>query len=253
MKTLKELHLTRKGKVSDKWSSYLDFYDRLFSSFRLEDIKLLEIGVQNGGSLETWSSYFPNAQIFVGCDINQKCRDLIYQDKKIHVVVGDANSETAYQQVRQLTTYLDVIIDDGSHQSRDIFLSFLNYFPLLKPGGLFIVEDAHTLFMNQYGGGILNNHSAQKFFYKLSDFVSYEFWSNHVSLEAFFADFFPTDQMPQFLVDGWVESVQFRNSMIVIEKAITPSHNKLGARLIAGSEAVVEPSILEQKPDSRVF
>ena len=253
MKSLKELHLTKTGKVSDKWSSYLDFYDRLFSSLRLEDVKLLEIGVQNGGSLETWSSYFPNAQLLVGCDINPKCGGLSYQDKRTHIVVGDANSEAAYQQVRQLTADFDIVIDDGSHQSRDIFLSFLNYFPLLKPGGIFIVEDAHTLFMNQYGGGVLNSHSAQQFFYKLSDFVSYEFWSSHVSLEAFFADFFPTGQMPQFLLDGWVESVQFRNSMIIIEKAMAPSHSKLGARLIAGSEAVVEPSILEQKPESRVF
>lgn len=252
MKTLKELHLNKKGKVSDKWSSYLDFYDRLFSSLRFEDIKLLEIGVQNGGSLETWSLYFSNAQLLVGCDINSKCGELIYQDKKTHIVVGDANGEAAYQQIRQFSADFDIVIDDGSHQSRDIFLSFLNYFPLLKPGGLFIVEDAHTLFMSQYGGGIINNLSAQKFFYKLSDFVSYEFWSSHVSLEAFFADFFPTG-IPQFLLDGWVESVQFRNSMIVIEKAIVPSHSKLGARLIAGSDANVEPSILEQKPDSRAF
>lgn len=253
MKTLKELHLAKSGKVSDKWSSYLDFYDRLFSSLRLADIKLLEIGVQNGGSLESWSSYFTNAQLLVGCDINPKCGELIYQDKKTQIVVGDANGDAAYQQIRQLCTDFDIVIDDGSHQSRDILLSFLNYFPLLKPGGLFIVEDAHTLFMSQYGGGVLNNHSAQKFFYKLSDFVSYEFWSAHVSLDAYFCDFFQPGKMPQFLLDGWVESVQFRNSMIIIEKATVPSHSKLGSRLIAGSAAIVEPSILVQNPDSRAF
>lgn len=253
MKKLKTLHLEKTGKVSDKWSSYLDFYDRLFSPIRLQDIRLLEIGVQNGGSLETWSSYFPNAQCLVGCDIDPKCGALRYDDPRVHVVIGDANSEPAYKNIINISEQFDVIIDDGSHISRDIFYSFINYFPLLRPGSFYVIEDSHTLYMSQYGGGILNQLSAQKFFYKLAELLSYEFWSDSVALDAFFSDFFLSGQLPSFLAEGWVESVQFRNSMIIIEKAITPSHSKLGDRLVTGSQAIVQRAVVDEALDSRRF
>ena len=59
MKSLFELYREHQGKVSDKWSIYLSEYDRLFSSYRDRPVRMLEIGIQNGGSLEIWSKYFP--------------------------------------------------------------------------------------------------------------------------------------------------------------------------------------------------
>ena len=73
MKSLFELYREHQGKVSDKWSIYLSEYDRLFSIYRDQPIRMLEIGVQNGGSLEIWSKYFPDAHVLVGCDINPDC------------------------------------------------------------------------------------------------------------------------------------------------------------------------------------
>lgn len=253
MQTLQEIHIGKSGKVSDKWSSYLATYERAFSPLRDKEIALLEIGVQNGGSLEVWANYFANGQLFVGCDINPKCVNLDYCDDRIKVVVGDANSQEAFNAITHQEQTFDLIIDDGSHLSRDIFATFINYFPVLKPGGIFVVEDAHTLFMNSYGGGILNHLSAQKFFYKLADLVSFEFWSAELPLSTFFTDFFPSGQVPPFLLEGWVDAIQFRNSMIIIEKAVNPTHNKLGLRSIVGHEAIVEPTVLSIKPDSRFF
>jgi len=71
-KTLKQLFLEHQGKVSDKWSLYLDEWDRFFKPYRDQSINLLEIGIQNGGSLEIWSRYFPKAGKLVGCDIDKK-------------------------------------------------------------------------------------------------------------------------------------------------------------------------------------
>ena len=72
--SIKEIHIQKTGKVSDKWSSYLDYYDTVFFSRKNESINLLEIGVQNGGSLETWAEYFKNAKNIIGCDIDEKCK-----------------------------------------------------------------------------------------------------------------------------------------------------------------------------------
>lgn len=253
MKNLESIHKGKTGKVSDKWSSYLVYYNRLFAPIQDGEVSLLEIGVQNGGSLETWAQYFCKGAMFIGCDINPKCANLNYEDSRINVIVGDANSDKTYQQISALVNSFDIIIDDGSHQSSDIFMTFINYFQCLKPGGLFIIEDAHTLFMKDYGGGVLKHMSAQNFFYRLVDFLSVEFWSSDVSLTAFFSDFFPDGKIPQFLLDGWVDSIQFRNSMIVIEKAIAPTNNKLGLRYVVGTEAIVEPAVLTMAPTSKVF
>ena len=59
-KKLATLYAEHVGKVSDKWSSYFDEYDRILAAYsELRRIRLLEIGIQNGGSLEIWSHYFP--------------------------------------------------------------------------------------------------------------------------------------------------------------------------------------------------
>ena len=109
MKTLLNLYKSHTSKVSDKWSLYLREYDRIFAPYRNQTISLLEIGVQNGGSLEIWSEYFPNAVKFVGCDINPNCAQLLFEDPRITVIVGDATTpetqtkvlEKSVQYVRQ--------------------------------------------------------------------------------------------------------------------------------------------------------
>ncbi|NTW52387.1 MAG: class I SAM-dependent methyltransferase, partial [Chlorobiaceae bacterium] len=84
---LGEIYDKHQGKVSDKWRLYLDVYDRIFDSYRDEPVNLLEIGIQNGGSLELWSKYFRNGKLFVGCDINKACEKLRYDDERIKVIV----------------------------------------------------------------------------------------------------------------------------------------------------------------------
>src|SRR5688500_17048544 len=90
-RTLEELYERRSGKVADKWSLYLREYARILAPYRDAPVRLLEIGIQNGGSLEVWAAYFANAQKLVGCDTNPDCSVLRYDDTRISVVVGDAN------------------------------------------------------------------------------------------------------------------------------------------------------------------
>jgi O-antigen biosynthesis protein len=85
--SLTELYLAHQGKVSDKWASYLTAYDDIFGPYRERPMRILEIGVQNGGSLEIWSRFFPKAEHIVGCDNNSKCENLKYDDLRISVVV----------------------------------------------------------------------------------------------------------------------------------------------------------------------
>src|SRR5690606_6533248 len=135
-KTLWELYIEHDGKVSDKWSIYLEVYDKLFAPLRDKPIRLLEIGVQNGGSLEIWRKYFPRAEIVVGCDINPDCRNLSFDDKKIVLIVGDANSQETEHEMVACSAEYDIVIDDGSHKSSDIVRSLARYFGSLANGGI---------------------------------------------------------------------------------------------------------------------
>ena len=50
MKTLKDLYQNHSGKVSDKWTMYLDIYNKKLNHNQKLPIKLFEIGVLTGGA-----------------------------------------------------------------------------------------------------------------------------------------------------------------------------------------------------------
>jgi 23S rRNA U2552 (ribose-2'-O)-methylase RlmE/FtsJ len=240
---LKNLHSNNTEKVSDKWESYLDYYNEIFMPLKNKDISLLEIGIQNGGSLQTYLNFFKNAELIVGCDIDDKCHNLNYDDKRIKVVVGNINSNETYSKISSLINQFDILIDDGSHISSDIIISFIKYFPIVKPGGIYVIEDLHCSYdsynTKKYGGGILNENSAINFFKKIIDVINSEFWTNTINLQTYLSQFFPKN-LPQLIVDGSIKSIEFRNSIITIRKSKIGETNKLGKRMITGQEMKID-------------
>lgn len=243
-KTLDQLYSEHEGKVSDKWRIYLSEYDRLFTEYRNEAIRLLEIGVQNGGSLEIWSKYFSNAELLIGCDINPACGTLKFADQRISLVVGDINLDRTRAEISSYSNNYNIIIDDGSHMSGDIIASFSRYFPLLGDHGLFLVEDLHCSYWRSFDGGIVEPFSAVAFFKCLADIVNYEHWGLNQKREALLEGFqkqynlsFDEDILSQ------IHSVEFVNSICVVRKAKT-EENRLGLRVIAGLHEPVVPGHL---------
>jgi len=243
-KTLEQLYAEHMGKVSDKWSIYFNEYDRILGAYRNKPVRLLEIGIQNGGSLEIWSKYFPHAQKLVGCDINPDCARLSYEDPRIAVVVGDVNSDTAQAKVLGYAPAFDVIIDDGAHHSSDIVKSFARYFPHLADDGVFVAEDLHCSYWREFEGGLFDPFSSITFFKRLADVISHEHWGIEKNRADIFSGFF---SKYDFQIDEetlqHVHSVEFINSMCVIRKA-KPERNRLGSRIIAGSVEMVAPGHL---------
>lgn len=246
-RSIKNIHLQKTGKVSDKWSSYLDYYDDAFYSRKNESINLLEIGVQNGGSLETWAKYFINAKNIIGCDIDEKCKELLFDDERIKLIVSDIKTQYACQEITKHCNEFDIIIDDGSHFSIDILTSFVTFFSILKPGGIYIIEDTHTLYWNSWGNERTNKYNAYIFFKKIIDVINYQFWSTETNIDTFFSDFFVYGHVPSFISNGWIESVEFRNSLITIRKAKQAIKDGLGQRLVTGSKALVHNNVLEHQ------
>lgn len=244
-KTLQHLYQEHQGKVSDKWSLYLGEYERLFSVFHNLPIRMLEIGIQNGGSLEIWARYFTQAEKLLGCDINPNCHRLTYEDPRIAVVVGDANLDETEKIILGHTPIYDLIIDDGSHRSSDIVESFARYFPHLADGGLFIVEDLCCSYWQEFEGGLFDPYSSITFFKRLADIISHEHWGvekTRQDLLAGFAKQYSVAFNEEVL--SHIHSVEFINSICVIRKC-EPANNQLGLRVISGQQALVESGPME--------
>jgi O-antigen biosynthesis protein len=241
MKTLRGLYETHQGKVSDKWSLYLSQYDRLLSPYRDLPIRLLEIGVQNGGSLEIWGQYFPNAQKVVGCDINPDCAALAYDDSRIQIVIGDANTNASESCIAEHAEQFDLIIDDGSHRSGDIVQSFARYFPRLAEDGLFIAEDLHCSYWQEFEGGLFFPYSSIAFFKSLADIVNQPHWGVNRSRSSLLDGLSARYGME--FDEHWlaeIQSIEFVNSMCIVRKQESAA-NELGPRVVAGQEELVVP------------
>lgn len=243
--TLQQLYQDHEGKISDKWSLYLVEYDRLFSVLRDRPIRLLEIGIQNGGSLEIWSRYFSEAEKFVGCDINPDCFRLTYDDPRIAVVVSDANLDKTEEVILSHASSYDLIIDDGSHRSSDIVKSFARYFPHLEDGGMFVVEDLHCSYWQEFEGGLFDPYSSITFFKRLADVVSHEHWGVDKLRKELLAGFaqkygisFDEDVLAH------IHSIEFINSVCVIRKSI-PMESQLGQRILSGKHELIAGTLRE--------
>ena len=237
--TLHQLFVDHKGKITDKWNLYIEEDERIFAPYRDKPIRLLEIGVQNGGSLEIWSKYFYNAEKIIGCDIDPKCEELKFSDERISIVVGDVNENGIKQKILQKTDAFDIIIDDGSHKSSDIIRSFALYFPYLKCDGTYLVEDLHCSYWHDFEGGLHNPYSAISFFKRLADIVNYEHWRNGKSRNSLVSEFeskFKINFSDMDLLN--IHSIEFINSLCIIKK-LPAEKNMLGKRIIAGNEEVV--------------
>lgn len=238
----KQLYQSHRGKVSDKWTLYISEYEALLRPYRDREIAIFEIGVQNGGSLEIYGQYFQQARAIVGCDIDEQCSVLEYDNSCISIVIGDANAAETKQRVLSLSPTFDIIIDDGSHQSRDIISSFVTYFKHLNVHGTYVVEDLHCSYWKDYGGGLFASASANSFFKLIADVINQEHWGLEKRRIDLLDSFFKQHDIELGDLDetdlAHIHSVKFVNSMCIIEKR-DPTANELGSQWIAGEHELV--------------
>jgi hypothetical protein len=148
MGLLNDIGVRLNADKSSRFHHYLDFYQKHLPS-RDFNGRLLEIGVMDGLSMRMWREYYPYAEI-VGIDI--KDMDHLYNDYwnvPISVKLLNVNG-TIEKPVRALGKF-DIIIDDGSHYMHDQQRSFeLLYYSQLNKGGVYIIEDLWTSYIDFY-------------------------------------------------------------------------------------------------------
>jgi hypothetical protein len=144
--------LTNDDLLIHKWTHYFPVYERHFARFRNLDVTLLEIGVAQGGSLRMWKRFLgPYAKI-VGIDINPACKAA--EEEQVAVRIGSQADPSFLENLLAEFGVPDVVLDDGSHQTTDVNATFDYLFPRLGKNSIYAVEDLHTAYRPEYGGGL---------------------------------------------------------------------------------------------------
>ncbi len=227
--TLTDVFMAHDGRVSDKWEQYLAIYDRELAQFRSASapVRLLEIGVQNGGSLEVWSKFLPPGSSVVGMDIDPRCGELTFTGD-ITVLVGDAADPATLDRLLGERVF-DLIVDDGSHVSRDIIATFQALFPRLVPGGLFLIEDLHASYWASFGGGFRTQDAAIEWLKGLVDALHADYFEESVPAAA---------RTALAALNREIARVAFYDSVAVIEK-LPAAKTVPYRRVLSGTKADV--------------
>lgn len=151
---LKEYWLNNTGKKITKWTHYFPVYEKHFKPLTDKPIKILEIGILNGGSLQMWRKYFHPDSVIVGIDINPDCE--VHEEDGVHVRIGDQSDPEFLQSLIHEFGKFDLVIDDGSHHVSHVNKTFQFLYPKIQNTGIYLIEDTHAAYWSSHGGSMDN-------------------------------------------------------------------------------------------------
>lgn len=203
MNDLEKYFSENTGHLMDKWMHYFEIYDRHLSRYRGTDVHLVEFGVFQGGSLQMWKEYFgPRAKIY-GIDINPDCK--LLEEDQIEIIIGDQEDREFLQSVVEMVPRIDILIDDGGHTMKQQIHTFEEMFYCVENNGVYLCEDLHTSYWEDYGGGYKKDGSFIEYSKNFIDHLNA--WHSRNPEELFESDFTRS-----------AYSMHYYDSILVIEK-----------------------------------
>jgi hypothetical protein len=201
-------------RESNKWNHYHNIYERYLQRFIGKEFTLLEIGTGNGGSLQIWKKYFGPKVKIIGLDIDVRTK---FNEDQIKTYIGHQSDPIILEKILKENGNPDVIIDDGSHDQLEVYLTLRNLFPKLNDNGVYVIEDTHTAYWEPWKGGINS----------VFNIVAYTSrFAHDVNLQHIKEPY-----TPQF---ENLKSISYYDSMIILEKEIP----KIVERVTKGNNTV---------------
>jgi cephalosporin hydroxylase len=127
--------------------SYLPLYQKLLISKKETAKNVLEVGINQGGSIKLWHDFFTNANVY-GIDI-MNIKDVwegIQNNKKIilHTSSDAYNNDFFINHFLHKNIKCDFMLDDGPHtlQSMQQFIKL--YSQIITDDGILIIEDVQS-------------------------------------------------------------------------------------------------------------
>lgn len=147
-----DFYINHDHRSMNKMLHYFNVYEQWLEKFRNREVVMVEIGVAEGGSLQMWKNYFGPQATIVGIDINPKCKEL--EEEQIHVEIGSQEDVQFWTDIKNKYPKIDILLDDGGHTMTQQIVTFEEMFSHIQNGGIYICEDLHTSYWENYGGGL---------------------------------------------------------------------------------------------------
>ena len=187
--------------------NFIPIYKNYFNNLRKKSLNILEIGIggyedpnSGGESLLMWAEYFKNSKI-IGADLFKKNLNL---PKRVETIMLDQSNPKELVSLGSSRGGFDIIIDDGSHVSSHVILTFETLWKYLNNHGLYIIEDTQTSYWAKLGGyDNPNQKRTTTFFSNLTDGLNYK---------EFLGDYKPS------MIEEGLEYIHFYHNIIVIKK-----------------------------------
>jgi SAM-dependent methyltransferase len=124
---------------------YTPVYDMFLRQYKHKpSMKLGEVGVLNGSSINMWKDYFPTAQL-TGFDINKSSLEKIAELQNVkayHVDAGNPRGlRYALAEACEDGKKFDILIDDASHWLSHQLIFLREAIPYMVSGGVLVIED----------------------------------------------------------------------------------------------------------------
>jgi len=140
---------TDKG-TSVKWDGkkinthgYSAHYEKYLQKFKSKTINILEIGSHEGRAIASFYYYFPNSNLY---GANNNPFQIKFCSKRIKSIFVDVSSRNILSNLAKHYDFdFDLIIDDASHNLRDILITISVFFRKLKKKGVYVIEDISQL------------------------------------------------------------------------------------------------------------
>jgi hypothetical protein len=128
--------MARFATDKDEPHGYMPDYDNLVSSIG-PDAVVCEVGVLRGESLFMWQKLIPQGQI-IGVDRDPAAK---WPEGTCKILAEQDDPELAGKVSEFAPDGCDMIVDDASHIAHLTAATFKTLWPLVKPGGYYVVED----------------------------------------------------------------------------------------------------------------
>lgn len=223
MNRLEKYFYSNKGSLIHKWLHYFAIYDRHFNKFRGKPVVIVEFGVSHGGSLQMWKKYFGRRARIIGVDINPECKQLA--EKQVEIYIGSQEDKKFLKKLMKEVGHVDIVIDDGGHTVKQQNTTFDEVYSYVRQGGVYLVEDLHTNYWKEFGGGL---HKPGTFVERSKALVDQLYaWYSRDTKKLAVDEFTRT-----------TPSVHFYDSIIVFEKDTVqePTHKQIGVPTLSQLE-----------------
>ena len=209
---LARIYYAGNGRLVHKWDHYFPIYERHLGKYRGQPVRMIELGVSHGGSLQMWRKYLGPQAVIYGVDIDPRCSAV--DDADLKVRIGSQADRVLLKKIVDEMGGVDVVIDDGSHIASHMRASFETLFPLLDATGVYIAEDLHAAYWPGFFEGGYRRPGT--FIEEMKRMVDHMHWWYHGR------------RVPEVFKS--VTGVHFYDSVTVLEKGVKerPFHTQVG-------------------------